>query len=76
MRRYEKRIKFYRQNNNGEKNKFHRELGKSQVNFEKLTSKQIETFWTSISGADKDYNEKAEWLKREEEQYKGSKQKE
>ena len=37
MRRHEKRTKFYRQNNTfkTDKNKFYRELGKSQANVEK-----------------------------------------
>ena len=59
VRRYEKIMKFYRQSNTfkTDKKKFYRELGKSEVNIEKLTSKEVETFWTSIWGTEKDYNE-------------------
>ena len=63
MRRYEKRTKFYRQNNTFKtgKKKFYKELGKSQVNIEKpLSKEEVETFWTSIWGTEKDYNEEAE----------------
>ena len=48
--------------------KFCRELGKTQMTVEKPPSKEeVETFWTSISGTEKEFNEEAEWLKREEE---------
>ena len=70
MRRYEKRTKVCRQNNTfkTDKKTFYRELGKSQVNIEKPPSnEEIETFQTSIQSTEKDYNEDAEWLKREEE---------
>ena len=63
MRRYEKRTKFYRQNNTfkTDKKKFYKELGKSQMNVEKpLSKEEVETFWTSIWGTEKDYNEEAE----------------
>ena len=61
MRRYEKRTN--RQNNTfkTDKKKFYKELGKSQVNIEKpLSKEEVETFWTSIWGTEKDYNEVAE----------------
>ena len=70
MRRYEKRTKFYRKNNTfkTDKKKFYKELEKSQVNVEKPPSKEeVETFWTSIWGTEKDYNEDAQSLKPEEE---------
>ena len=48
--------------------KIYRELGKSQVNVEKPHSQEeVETFWTSVWGTEKDYNEETEWLKWEEE---------
>ena len=48
--------------------KIYRELGKSQVNVEKPHSQEeVETFWTSIWGTEKGYNEETEWLKWEEE---------
>ena len=62
MRRYENRTKFYKQNSTfkTDKNKFYRELGKSQVNVEKHPSKEeVETFWTRILGTEKDYTEEA-----------------
>ena len=64
-------MKFYRQN----KKKFYRELRNSQFNVEKPFSKEeVETFWTSVWGTVKDYNEEAEWLKQEEEQCEGLEQ--
>ena len=52
-----------------DKNKFYRDLGKTQVTVEKLPSKeQVEKFWTSIWGTENEFNEEDEWLKREEEQ--------
>ena len=77
MRPYEKRSKFYRQKSifKTDKNKFYREPGKSQVNVEKPPSKEEEkTFWTSDCGTEKDHNEEAEWLKREEEWYQNLEQ--
>ena len=79
MRRYEEGTKFYRQNNTFEtdKKKFYRELVKSQVNIEKPSSNEkVETFWSNIWGTEKDYNEEAEWLKREEERCEGLEQQE
>ena len=70
VRQYEKRTKFYTQNNTfkTDKKKFYKELGKSQVNAEKPPSKEeVETFWPSIWGTEKIYNEEVEWLKREKE---------
>ena len=63
LRRYEKRTKFYRQNNilKTDKKKFYRKLGKQQVNVEKPPSKEeTETFWTSSWGTEKDFNKEAE----------------
>ena len=63
LRRYEKRTKFYRQNNilKTDKKKFYRKLRKSQVNVEKPPSKEeVETFWTSLLGTEKDFNKEAE----------------
>ena len=58
-----------------DKNKFYRDLGKTQVTVEKLPSKeQVEKFWTSIWGTENEFNEEDEWLKREEEQYEGLEQ--
>ena len=55
----------------------YRQLGKSQVNVEKAPSKEkVETFLTSIWGTEQDYNEEAEWLKREEKRSEGLEQKE
>ena len=47
------------------------------MNVEKPPSKEkVETFWTSIWGTEQDYNEEAEWLKREEKRSEGLEQKE
>ena len=41
------------------------------MNVEKPPSKdEIENFWENTWGAEKDYNENAEWLKREEKRCK------
>lgn len=38
------------------------------MNFEKTPTKvEVETFWNSAWGPEKDYNEETEWLKRNEE---------
>ena len=66
MRRYEKETKFYRQNNTfkTDKKKFYTELGKSIVTIEKSSCKEeVETFWPSTWGAEKDCNEETEWVK-------------
>ena len=63
MRRYEKRTKLYKHNKTFKtgKKKFYRELRKSEVNVEKPSSKEeVETFWTSIWGTEKDFNVEAE----------------
>ena len=65
MRRYDKRSKFYRQNNTFkmDKKKFYRELGKTQMTVEKPPSKEeVEKFWISIWGTEKEFNEEVEWL--------------
>ena len=47
------------------------------MNVEKPPSKEkVETFWTSIWGTEQDYDEEAEWLKREEKRSEGLEQKE
>ena len=44
---------------------------------EKPSSKEeVEKFWTSIWGTEKEFNEEAEWLKREEKQCEGLEQQE
>ena len=48
-----------------------------QVTVEKPPFKEeVEKFWTSIWGTEKEFNEEAEWLKQEEERYKDSQQQE
>ena len=79
MRRYNERLKFYPQNNTFKmgKNKFYRQLGKTQVTVVKpLSKEQVEKFWACIWGTEKEFNEGDEWLKREEEQYEGLEQQE
>ena len=66
MRRYEKATKFYRQKNTfkTDKKKIYTELGQPIVTIEKSSSKEeVETFWTSTWGAEKDCNEETEWVK-------------
>ena len=47
-------------------------FGTWESNYKKTPSKrEEETFWTSMCGTGKHYNEEAEWLKREEEQCEG-----
>ena len=63
MRQYDKRSKFYRLKNTFkmDKNKFYREMGKTQVTVEKPPSKEeVEKFWTSIWGTWKEFNEEAD----------------
>ena len=51
-----------------DKNKFYRQLGKAQVTVVKPFSKEeVQKFWTRIWGTEKEFNEEAEWFKREEE---------
>ena len=78
MRRYEKeRNSTDRTTLLNRTKKIYRQLGKSQVNVEKTPSKEkVETFLTSIWGTEQDYNEEAEWLKREEKRSEGLEQKE
>ena len=78
MRRYEKeRNSTDRTTLLNRTKKIYRQLGKSQMNVEKPPSKEkVETFWTSIWGTEQDYNEEAEWLKREEKRSEGLEQKE
>ena len=48
-----------------------------QVTVEKPPFKEeVEKFWTSIWGTEKEFNEEVEWLKQEEERYKDSQQQE
>ena len=69
IRKYEKRTKFYRQNNTfqSDKKKFYRERGSKQINVEKSpTTDEIEIFWKKIWGTHKEFTENAKWLKNEE----------
>ena len=56
IRRYKKRNKFYRQSTSlKKKKKIYRELGKKKVNVAKPPIKdEIENFWESIWGIEKD----------------------
>ena len=65
--RYQKRTKFYRQNNTfkSDKRKFYRELGSKQINVWKPpTTDEIEMVWKKVWGTH--INENAGWLKNEE----------
>ena len=66
MQIYEKCGKFYRQNlifKNDPKN-FYREIGKEKVTVNEAPAmNDIERFWDRIWSEEKDFNEKAEWIK-------------
>ena len=77
MRRFEKRSKFFRQNKIFETDakRFYREIGKNQVNVEKVPNKNdIEKFWSGIWGEEKYFNENAEWIDRTTEKNEGVQQ--
>ena len=62
----EKRGKFYRQNLifKNDAKKFYREIGKEKVIVNETTAiNDIETFWDTIWSEEKDFNERAEWIK-------------
>ena len=66
MRRYEKRVKFYRQNLifKNDAKKFYRDILKEKVTVNETPAiNDIETIWDTIWSEEKDFNEKAEWIK-------------
>ena len=66
MRRYEKREKFYHQNLifKSDAKKLYREIGEEKVTVNETPAiNDIERFWDTIWSKEKDFNEKAEWIK-------------
>ena len=73
VRRYLKRGKFFRQNRlfKEDTERLHRELGKKQVNVEKPPPiEEIEAFWNNIWENEKHHDEKAEWIRQQDEMMK------
>ena len=57
--------------------KFYREMGKQAIEIKEPPSlKEVEKFWKKIWSNEKEYNEEAEWIKREEERTKETEQQE
>ena len=70
LRRYDKRNRFYRQNKifKTDAKKIYREIGKGTINIkEPLVDEEMTKFWNDICGKEKDFNNEAEWIRREEE---------
>ena len=68
--RYDKRNCFYRQNKifKTDAKKFYREIGKRTINIEgPPVDEEMTKFWNDISGKEKDFDNEAEWIRREEE---------
>ncbi|XP_063585358.1 uncharacterized protein LOC134762742 [Penaeus indicus] len=70
LRRFDKRTRFYRQNNffQTDAKKFYREIGKGTINVEEPpVEEDMTNFWNGIWGKEKEFNSEAEWIKREQE---------
>ena len=79
IRRFEKRTKFYRQNKifKTDVKKFYLETGKQPIEIKEPPSiKEVEKFWKKIWSNEKEHNEEAGWIKREEERMKETEQQE
>ena len=79
IRRFEKRTKFYKQNKifKTATKQLYREMGKQPIEIKELPSiKEVEKFWKKILSNEKEHNEEAEWIKREEERTKETEQEE
>ena len=66
MQRYKERVKFYHQNLifKNDASKFYGEIGKEKVTVNEIPAiNDIEGFWDRIWSEEKDFNEKAEWIK-------------
>ena len=68
LRRYDKRNRFYRQNKifKTDPKKFYREIGTINIK-EPPVDEEMTKFWNDIWGKEKDFNNEAEWIRREEE---------
>ena len=70
FRRYDKRDRFYGQNKifKTDAKKFYREIGKGTIKIEELpVDKEMTKFCSDIWRREKDFNNEAEWIRREEE---------
>ena len=70
LRRYDKRNRLYRQNKifKTDAKKFYREIGKGTINIEEPhVDEEMTKFWNDIWRKEKDFNNEAEWIRREEE---------
>ena len=68
--RYDKQNRFYRQNKifKTDAKRFYREIGKGTINIEEPpVDEEMTKFWNDIWGKEKDFNNEAEWIRREEE---------
>ena len=68
LRRYEKRVKFYRQNRifKTDAKKLYREIGNQTIEVKKTPNmKDVENFWKTVWCGDKGFNENALWLEKE-----------
>ena len=73
-RRYEKRTRFYKQNNTfkSNKKKFYREIGETMKPVQKPPPKEeVRNFWNKIWGERSGYNKRAKWLENAEEKQRG-----
>jgi hypothetical protein len=69
VRRFEKRIKFYRQNRifQTDAGKFYREIGKTQIEVKTPPPmSEVQELWEKIWSESREHNETAEWIEREE----------
>ena len=79
VRRFKKRTKFYKQNKlfKTDMQKFYREMGKQIIEIkESPPTKEVEKFWKKIWSSEKERNEEAQWILREEERTKETDQQE
>ena len=70
LRSYDKKIRFYRQNKifKTDAKKFYREIGKGTINIEEPSvDEEMTKFWNDIWRKEKNVNNEAEWIRREEE---------
>ena len=68
LRRYEKRVKFYRQNRifKTDAKKLYREIGNQTIEVKNPPNmKDVENFWKTVWCGDKEFNENALWLEKE-----------
>ena len=74
-----KGTRFYRQNKvfKTDAKKFYRGMGKQPIEIKEPPSiNEVDKFWKKIGSNEKEHNEEAEWIKREEEKMKETEQQE